>query len=70
MEIRRAMLIGYSRLAWNRLPLAIRVCTFSNKPHYYMNATSDPLFWPLVGVALGLELVGVYIMYKLVNFRV
>ena len=52
------------------LPFAFSALTFSNKPHYYINATSDPLFWPLVGVALCLELIGVYIMYKLVNFRV
>ncbi len=52
------------------LPIAFTALTFSNKPHYYINASSDPLFWPLVCVALCLELVGVYIMYKLVNFRV
>jgi Flp pilus assembly protein TadB len=28
------------------------------------------LFWPLVGCAIGLQLVGMFIMYKLVNFRV
>ena len=52
------------------LPIAFAALTFSNKPQYYINASDDPLFWPLVGVALGLELVGVYIMYRLVNFRV
>ncbi len=52
------------------LPIAFAALTFSNKPAYYINAADDPLFWPLVGVALGLELIGVYIMYRLVNFRV
>ena len=52
------------------LPLAFAALTFSNKPSYYINATDDALFWPLVGCALGLELIGVFIMYKLVNFRV
>ena len=52
------------------LPIAFAALTFSNKPNYYLNAADDPLFWPLVGVALGLELMGIYIMYKLVNFRV
>lgn len=52
------------------LPLAFAALTFMNKPDYYINASDDPQFWPLVGVALGLELVGVFIMYKLVNFRV
>ncbi|MCZ6697770.1 MAG: type II secretion system F family protein [Planctomycetota bacterium] len=52
------------------LPIAFAALTFSNKPNYYINASSDPLFWPLVGVTICLELIGIYIMYRLVNFRV
>jgi tight adherence protein B len=52
------------------LPIAFAALTFMNKPNYYIDAAEDPQFWPLVGVALGLQLTGVYIMYKLVNFRV
>jgi tight adherence protein B len=52
------------------LPFAFAAFTFSSKPSYYLRAAEDPLFWPLVGVALGLEFLGIYIMYKLVNFRV
>ncbi|MEE9250141.1 MAG: type II secretion system F family protein [Alphaproteobacteria bacterium] len=52
------------------LPIGFAALTFSNKPHYYLNAADDPLFWPLVAVALGLQLMGIFIMYKLVNFRV
>ncbi len=52
------------------LPLAFAPLTFMNKPSYYIDASDDPQFWPLVGVALGLEWAGVFIMYKLVNFRV
>ena len=52
------------------MPFAFAAMTFSNKPAYYIRAAEDPLFWPLVGVAIALELTGVYIMYKLVNFRV
>jgi tight adherence protein B len=52
------------------MPFAFAGLTFMAKPHYYLNAADDPLFWPLVGVAMGLELAGIYIMYKLVNFRV
>lgn len=52
------------------MPFAFGALTFSKKPDYYLNAVDDPLFWPLVGVALLLELVGIWIMYKLVNFRV
>ena len=52
------------------MPFGFAALTFMNKPDYYIRASDDPLFWPLVGVALALELIGVYIMYKLVNFRV
>ncbi len=52
------------------LPIAFAALTFSNKPAYYINASDDPLFWPMVGVALALELGGIFIMYKLVNFRI
>ncbi len=52
------------------MPFAFGALTFSKKPDYYLNAVDDPLFWPLVGVALLLELAGIWIMYKLVNFRV
>jgi len=52
------------------LPIAFAALTFSNKPQYYINAADDPLFWPLVGVTICLELIGIYIMYRLVNFRV
>ena len=52
------------------LPIAFAALTFSNKPGYYINASSDPLFWPLVGVTICLELIGIYVMYRLVNFRV
>ena len=52
------------------IPFAFAAFTFSARPQYYLDAVEDPLFWPLVGAALTLELIGIYIMYKLVNFRV
>lgn len=52
------------------MPFAFGALTFTKKPDYYLNAIEDPLFWPLVIVALLLEFVGIWIMYKLVNFRV
>jgi len=52
------------------MPFAFAGLTFLKKPDYYVNVLEDPLFLPLVGVALILELVGIWIMYKLVNFRV
>jgi tight adherence protein B len=52
------------------MPFGFAAFTFTTKPGYYLSAVDDPLFWPLVGAALALELAGIFIMYKLVNFRV
>ena len=52
------------------MPFAFAAFVFTSRPNYYLDQIDDPLFWPLVGVALALELAGILIMYKLVNFRV
>lgn len=52
------------------MPFVFGGLVFSTKPGFYLNVLDDPLFLPLLGVALVLELLGIYIMYKLVNFRV
>jgi tight adherence protein B len=52
------------------MPFIFGGLVFSSKPEFYLDVIDDPLFLPLVGVALVLELLGIYIMYKLVNFRV
>jgi len=52
------------------MPFVFGGLVFSTKPHFYLNAADDPLFFPFLGVALVLELFGVWVMYKLVNFRV
>jgi Flp pilus assembly protein TadB len=39
-------------------------------PAYYTAVMDDPLFWPVSGVALGLMTFAIYIMYRMVNFRV
>ncbi|MFQ6017196.1 MAG: type II secretion system F family protein [Kiloniellaceae bacterium] len=52
------------------LPFIFGGLVFTAKPGFYMSVADDPLFLPFLGVALVLELLGIYIMYKLVNFRV
>ncbi len=52
------------------LPFIFGGLMFTSKPSFYLDVAEDPLFFPLLAVALGLELVGIYIMYKLVNFKV
>ena len=52
------------------MPFIFGGLVFSSKPSFYLDAADDPLFFPFLGVAFILEVVGIYIMYKLVNFRV
>ncbi len=52
------------------MPFVFGGLVFMSKPDFYLDAAEDALFFPFVGVALALECIGIYIMYKLVNFRV
>ena len=52
------------------MPFLFGGLVFMSKPEFYLDAADDPLFFPFLAVALILEIVGCYIMYKLVNFRV
>ena len=39
-------------------------------PAYYGRVMNDPMFWPIAGTAVGLLILGIYMMYRMVNFRV
>lgn len=52
------------------MPFVFGGLVFLSKPGFYQDAAGDPLFFPFLGVALVLEIIGIFIMYKLVNFRV
>ena len=39
-------------------------------PSYYGDVMEDPMFWPVMGTGLGLLLLGIFIMWRMVNFRV
>jgi len=52
------------------LPFAVGAIIFTGNPGFYLNVADDPLFLPMMGAALGLMLAGIYIMYRMVNFRV
>ena len=43
---------------------------FAGNPNFYLGVVDDPLFKPMMGGAVGLMLAGIYIMYRMVNFRV
>jgi tight adherence protein B len=52
------------------LPFGVGAIIFTGNPGFYLNVADDPLFLPMMGGALGLMLVGIFIMYRMVNFRV
>ena len=52
------------------MPVVFAGLVFVSRPDFYLSAVDEPLFLPIVGIALGLELAGIYIMRRLVNFHV
>jgi tight adherence protein B len=40
------------------------------RPTYYAGVSVDPFFWPILGVGFALMVVGIIVMYRMVNFRV
>ena len=52
------------------MPLVFAGLVYASRPDFYLSAVDDPLFFPIVGAAIGLELVGILAMRRLVNFHV
>ncbi len=52
------------------LPFAVGGLIFAGNPNFYLEVVDDPLFMPMMGGAVGLMLAGIFIMYRMVNFRV
>lgn len=52
------------------LPFAVGGLIFAGNPKYYTNAVGDPLFLPLFGLAFLNLMLGIYMIYRMVNFRV
>jgi tight adherence protein B len=40
------------------------------RPTYYAGVSPDPFFWPILWVGFGLMVLGIMVMYRMVNFRV
>jgi tight adherence protein B len=52
------------------MPVIFAGLVYVSRPEFYLSASADPLFFPIVGAALGLELFGVLVMWRLVNYHV
>lgn len=40
------------------------------RPTYYSGVSADPFFWPILGTGFALMVLGIIVMYRMVNFRV
>jgi len=52
------------------LPFAVGGMIFAGNPGYYTKVIDDPLFLPMVSVAIFNLLLGIFMIYRMVNFRV
>ena len=59
-----------SAIILSATPLLTGLMIFITAPAFYLAVADDPLFWPLMGSAFGLMLSGIYVMFRMVNFRV
>lgn len=59
-----------SAIVLSVVPFLTGAAIFVTAPTFYLGVADDPLFWPLIAAALGLMLAGIYVMYRMVNFRV
>jgi tight adherence protein B len=59
-----------SAIILSATPLLTGLTIFLTAPSFYIQVSGDPLFWPLMGSAFGLMLSGIYVMFRMVNFRV
>ena len=52
------------------LPPAFGIFAFSANPDYYLDVSDEALFWKVGLLAIVLQSIGIFVMYKLINFRV
>lgn len=52
------------------LPLILIGLISLIRPEYYSAVSADPMFWPILGLGFVLMVIGIIVMYRLVNFRV
>lgn len=52
------------------MPFLFGGLVFASRPDFFTDVADDPLFVPLLGMAFALELIGILVMRRLVNFRV
>lgn len=51
------------------LPIVVAALVHLQAPEFFLEVKADPLFWPLIGVAFVLMILGQVTIYRMVNFR-
>jgi tight adherence protein B len=59
-----------SALVLCSLPIVVGGMIFASNPDYYTKVVDDPLFLPMLSGAIGNLLLGIFMIYRMVNFRV
>lgn len=52
------------------LPFCFAAFVFSVQPDYYLNVSDDPMFWKVALLGLVLQISGIMLMQRMINFRV
>lgn len=60
----------FSAVLLSILPFALIGVINLIAPKFYSAVSQDPVFWPILGVGFVLMILGIIVMYRLVNFRV
>jgi tight adherence protein B len=60
----------FSAVQLSILPFALAGVVNLLAPTFYSAVSSDPVFWPILGFGCVLMVLGIIVMYRLVNFRV
>lgn len=60
----------FSAVLLSILPFALIAVVNLVAPTFYSRVSSDPVFWPILGFGFFLMVIGMLVMYRMVNFRV
>jgi tight adherence protein B len=60
----------FSAVLLSVLPFALMGFIVLVRPQYYRAVSGDPVFMPILGVGIVLMVIGIIVMYRMVNFRV
>ncbi len=60
----------FSAKMLSALPFGFAVMVYTTRPNYYLDQIDDPMFFQIMGGAIVLQIIGMIIMRKLINFKI